>query len=96
MTAAIGRAQMLKKKGAPEADEAIRLADLYCRMSRRNVKQLFRGLRSNDDVRKYDTARRVLDGELEWLEQGIVYQPADWVPETPEPAIDEPAAVGTP
>jgi hypothetical protein len=97
MTATIGKAHMLKKKGAPEADEAIRLADLYCRMSQRHVKELFRGLRSNDDVKKYDTARRVLDGELEWLEEGIVYPPADWVPGEPMAAVEtRAAAVGTP
>ncbi len=97
MTAAVGRAEMLKRKGAPEADEAIQLADLYCRMSRRHVKRLFRSLRSNDDVRKYDTARRVLDGQLEWLEEGIVYPPTGWEPEEPEVPVEVPAAaVGTP
>jgi hypothetical protein len=48
------------------------LADLFCRQARRRVDSLFRALDSNDDVRSYDTARAVLDGEYLWMEEGIV------------------------
>ena len=72
MSAVIGRARMLRKKGAKEADRAEELADLLCRMARRRVKALFAGMRSNDDRREYKTAVNVLDGRHEWLEEGIV------------------------
>ena len=32
-------------------------------------------IRSNDDVRRYRTARRILEGEHLWLEAGLVPQP---------------------
>jgi hypothetical protein len=39
---------------------------------RRRIGQRFAAIRSNDDVRKYRTARRLLDGEHLWLERGLV------------------------
>jgi hypothetical protein len=32
---------------------------------------VYEAIRSNDDVKKYRTARRFLDGEHKWLERGI-------------------------
>jgi alkylation response protein AidB-like acyl-CoA dehydrogenase len=68
MSAAVGRANMLKRTGSAEAERAERMADLFCRMSRRRVGELFRGLRGNDDVRRYRAARDVLAGQDTWLE----------------------------
>jgi hypothetical protein len=97
MGAAIGRARMLERKGASGADDAARLADVFCRASRRRVKELFRGLASNDDVLKYDTARGVLDGQFEWLEDGIVYPATGWKDVPEEREVTPPAAaVGAP
>jgi alkylation response protein AidB-like acyl-CoA dehydrogenase len=72
MSAAVSRAQQLRKAGKPEAERAVELADIFCRTTRRRVAALFSALRSNDDVAKYRTARRILDGEHEWLESGLV------------------------
>jgi hypothetical protein len=63
---------MLVRTGNPDAEMAVKLADLFCRQSRRRVDQLFRELDSNDDGRMYQTARAVLDGEYLWMEDGIV------------------------
>ena len=69
ITAACSRAEMLRKKGQPEAVE---LADLFCRYARRRIRATFRTVFSNDDVRTYSVARRVLEGKHQWIEQGMV------------------------
>ncbi len=72
MAATTCRAQMLVRTGKEHAEDAVELADLFCRVSRRRVAELFRELRSNDDELLYRTARKVLDGGHEWLEEGVV------------------------
>jgi len=71
MSAAVSRADGLRRSRAPEAKSAVELADLFCRMMRRRIAASFDAIRSNDDVRKYRTARRLLDGEHKWLERGM-------------------------
>ncbi len=75
MSAAVSRAQQIRRAGKPEAARAAELADIFCRMTRRRIEERFRAMRSNDDVANYRTARRVLEGEHLWLESGLV--PAD-------------------
>jgi hypothetical protein len=82
MTAAVSRAEQIRRSGKPEAARAVELADIFCRQTTRRIAGLFRALRSNDDVAKYATARRVLDGEHRWLESGLV---------TPDPAREHAA-----
>jgi hypothetical protein len=41
-------------------------------MMRRRIGERFAAIRSNDDVVKYKTARRILEGEHLWLEKGLV------------------------
>ncbi len=72
IAATTARAQMLVRTADPDAKIAVKLADLFCRQSRRRVDQLFRELDNNDDGRMYQTARSVLDGEYLWMEDGIV------------------------
>jgi len=72
MAASVSRAKALKDARRPEAAKAEELADAFCRMSRRRIRQLFRDLWSNDDVRKYKLALRVLDGKHTWMERGIL------------------------
>jgi alkylation response protein AidB-like acyl-CoA dehydrogenase len=72
MSAAVSRAQQIRSAGRPEAARAVELADIFCRMTRRRIEERFRAMRSNDDVANYRTARRVLDGEHQWLESGLV------------------------
>jgi alkylation response protein AidB-like acyl-CoA dehydrogenase len=71
MSAALSRAQQLARAGASEAEGARELADLFCRGIRRRIAQHFQAIRSNDDVPKYRAARRLLDGEFAWLEEGL-------------------------
>jgi len=71
MSAAVSRAAGMRKARKPEAASAVELADVFCRMMRRRISVAFDAVRSNDDVRKYRTARRVLDGQHQWLERGI-------------------------
>jgi len=72
MSAAVSRAQSLRASGSPDAASATELADVFCRMMRRRNKERFLGIASNDDVRKYKTARSILDGGHVWLEEGLV------------------------
>ena len=48
------------------------MADLFCSASRRRIAESFRALWRNDDVQRYRLARKVLDGEHAWLEEGAV------------------------
>ena len=72
MAASVSRAQTLTDTRAPEAAEAVRLADVFCRQARRQVRALFRDLWSNDDAARYGRGVAVLKGELAWLEAGIL------------------------
>jgi hypothetical protein len=69
MTAACVRAQMLASRGNREAVE---LADLFCREARQRIRANFRRFYGANDAALDRVARRVLAGEHEWLEQGIV------------------------
>jgi hypothetical protein len=69
MSAACSRAEALRQQGKPEAVE---LADLFCRYARGRVKDAFRTVFANDDVRTYRVAQDVLAGKHEWLEEGLV------------------------
>jgi len=51
---------------------AVELADLFFRQSRRRINAMHRAIYCNDDVSAYRTARKVLDGEYPWLDDNIV------------------------
>ncbi|HEX5720230.1 MAG TPA: acyl-CoA dehydrogenase family protein [Thermoanaerobaculia bacterium] len=70
MASSVSRAQAFREAGHSEAENAAELADLFCRNSRRRIVRLFQDLWSNDDVRKYKIALKVLDGKHAWLEEG--------------------------
>ena len=94
MSAALSRAQAMRTARDPHAEHAVELADLFCRMMRRRIAGRFRQIRSNDDRRTSETARRVLDGSHRWLESGLV--PAPQLSEAlraDTPASDERVAV---
>ncbi|HEV2064040.1 MAG TPA: acyl-CoA dehydrogenase family protein [Thermoanaerobaculia bacterium] len=71
MAAAVSRAHGMRRDEKSEAGKAVELADAFSRMMRRRIADHFRAIRSNDDVAKYKTARRVLDGEFVFLEAGL-------------------------
>ena len=72
MSATLSRAQSMRAAHGPHARDAVELADIFSRMMRRRIAQHFRDIRSNDDVRKYRTARRILEGSHRWMEDGLV------------------------
>ncbi|HYV40570.1 MAG TPA: acyl-CoA dehydrogenase family protein [Thermoanaerobaculia bacterium] len=72
MSAAACRAQAMRRAKEPAAPRAVELADVFCRAMRRRIAEHFAAIRSNDDVAKYKTARRLLAGEHLWLERGLV------------------------
>ncbi len=72
VTATLLRADMLRRTGAEDADEATRVASVFASAARRRVEELFRQIRSNGDVASYRLAQEILAGEHEWLERGIV------------------------
>jgi alkylation response protein AidB-like acyl-CoA dehydrogenase len=72
MSATVCRAQSMRRGRDADAARAAELADIFCRGTRRRIAQRFAAIRSNDDVRKYKTARQLLAGEHLWLERGLV------------------------
>jgi hypothetical protein len=72
MAAAVARARRMADDHAPDAERAAELADLFCRISRRKVRRLFRDLWSNEDARRNAVASAVLSGGHAWLERGIL------------------------
>ena len=72
MASAVSRAHAMAKAGHADARNAGELADLFCRGSRRKVKDLFRDLWRNDDARKYRAGVKVMEGGHAWFETGIL------------------------
>jgi hypothetical protein len=72
MAASVSRAHALGAAGLAGAAEARQLADLFCRMSRRRIEQLFAELWDNDDTQRYRAGVDVLAGRYEWMEKGIL------------------------
>jgi alkylation response protein AidB-like acyl-CoA dehydrogenase len=71
LSACLAKAQAMRAARDRHAADAVELADVFARMMRRRIEEHFRAIRANDDVRKYKTARRVLDGSHLWLEEGL-------------------------
>ncbi|HEY0811067.1 MAG TPA: hypothetical protein VGD49_12950, partial [Longimicrobiales bacterium] len=72
MSATIVRAKQLQKEGDKNA---MVLADVFCRGSRRRVHRLFKDTFSNHDTLTYRVAQDVLSGRYAWLERGIIEAP---------------------
>jgi hypothetical protein len=78
MAASAVRAHAMAEAGAPHAEEARELADLFCRGARRKIMRLLRDLWANDDARKYRVALRILEGRHLWMEAdvaGMMHRP---------------------
>jgi hypothetical protein len=72
MSATIAHARRMVTDNDPNANQALELADLFCRNSQRKVRKLFRDLWRNDDALKNRVAGTVLRGSDAWLEKGII------------------------
>ncbi len=71
MAASLARANALRQAKRDDYDEAVHLADIFCRQSRRKARRLFQDLWSNDDLLLYKSARRLLETEQSWMERGV-------------------------
>ena len=72
ITSCCARAQYLMDRGKNQKD-LLRLVDFACRESKLHIAKLFRDLSRNNDRSGYQLAGQILDGELAWLEEGIVH-----------------------
>lgn len=73
LTATCSRAQSLLAGGTEKnREETLGLADYFCRSARLRLEKHFQAIGRNADGAGYHVAQRVLAGEYEWLEQGIV------------------------
>ncbi|MBI2981190.1 MAG: acyl-CoA dehydrogenase family protein [Deltaproteobacteria bacterium] len=70
MAASCSRAIALEK--GQEDQTAGQLADLFCRLARRRVKNAFKEIWSNEDAKTYRVARSFLEGKIDWLTTGIM------------------------
>jgi alkylation response protein AidB-like acyl-CoA dehydrogenase len=70
MAASCSRAQAMRRRGE-HGEEAVKVADHFCRSARRRLDGLFRALWRNEDVRGYRLAQRVLAGDHLWVEAGM-------------------------
>ncbi|MCA9408855.1 MAG: acyl-CoA dehydrogenase family protein [Candidatus Omnitrophica bacterium] len=71
MTAACSYANQLSKDD-PTRRNAIELADLFCRTSRRRIENAFREGKSNCDRQSLKMAKDILASRYEWMENDIV------------------------
>jgi alkylation response protein AidB-like acyl-CoA dehydrogenase len=72
ISAACVYAQTQTREHPERGEQAVELADLFCRQARRRVEQLFTALWANEDTANYRGAQRVLEGRYAWLEEGII------------------------
>ncbi len=76
LTTTVIRASRMAAHGGAKGASAVALADLHARTARRQIRARFASLRRNDDAQAYETGRKLLDGDFDWLERGIVGVPA--------------------
>ena len=88
MAAACSQAHALARSGN---ENAITLADVFCRGARRRIAVLFRQFYGADDGAEYALAQAVLRGEHAWLETGILSPYQDGAPAAPSTIAPEKA-----
>ncbi len=70
MTATCSYADSLKNVKGQE--NALELADLYCRTARKRIESLFKENQSNEDREARHISKKLLAAEFEWLENEII------------------------
>jgi alkylation response protein AidB-like acyl-CoA dehydrogenase len=89
MSAAVVRAEMLRRENAAEGAQAYELADLFCKQARLRIDELFHRLWSNTDDESYAVAVNVLDGKHLWAEEGTLDPAGDGpLVTSPEPGSE--------
>lgn len=87
MSAACSRAIALVSEN-PSDRSPIDLADAFCWQSRLRIGESFRKLSYNTDTRDYRIAQRAVQGDFEWVEDGIVDMEFSGAPKQPEIAAE--------
>jgi hypothetical protein len=72
MAAAISYATMLAKKGGAEKQNAIDLADVFCREARMRIDANFENLFTDHDDAAYKLVMHLLKGDFEWFKGQVV------------------------
>jgi hypothetical protein len=70
MSASVVMAHAMKVEDGADSTP-VELADHFCKGARRRVENAFRAVGDNDDVAGYALARRVFEGDVTWLEEGV-------------------------
>ncbi len=55
-----------------EMKDALKLADLFCRETKRRILRNFRNVCDNDDRASYSVAKKIINGDYGWLEDDII------------------------
>lgn len=76
MSAACSYAISLHKKN-PQDHSSIDLAEYFCTMARRRIKNRLYALKHNDDKKSNKLAKSVINKEMRWLEDGIMWMGPD-------------------
>lgn len=71
MAAACAYAQSLETED-DVGDDAVQLADLFCRQARQRIGRHFRAVRTDRATAGCALAEGVLDGQFRWLEKGVI------------------------
>jgi alkylation response protein AidB-like acyl-CoA dehydrogenase len=89
MSAAVVRAEMLRRENAAEGVRAYELADLFCKQARLRVDELFHRLWANTDDESYSVAMGVMDGKYLFAEDGALDPAGDGpLVASPEPGSE--------
>ena len=72
MAASCSRAEGMRTAHPDQADQAYELADAFCAQARMRVGAMFTQLWNNADGIDGSLARRVLAGDMTWLEDGVI------------------------
>ncbi len=72
MSAVVSRAETLAARNAPEAEQALEIADVFCRGARRRIRAWFHAMWANDDDAETKVGKAILEGRYKFAEQPVV------------------------
>ncbi|HUN21616.1 MAG TPA: hypothetical protein PK299_00630 [Anaerolineales bacterium] len=72
ITATLSYAQHVIENEKRDAKSVLTMVDYFVAESKERVRENFRGLSHNNDRQGYKLSKTMLEGDLAWLEEGIV------------------------